>query len=353
MRTVHAVVAVVVATLALSSAPARAQAPALKMPEASPAARVEQTVGLTRLAVDYHRPAVAGRKIWGELVPYGQVWRAGANENTTFSTSSPIKVAGKPLAAGGYGLHMIPTANEWTIIFNRVTTAWGSFAYDAKDDVLRVTVRPRATAQAEERLSYGFDDPTEKSATLTLRWEKLAVPIGIEVDTPAVVMSSVRGELKGLAQFSWEPWAQAAGSWVQNGGNLDEAQRFADKALTFGPHFRALRARAAVAEKKGDAKKAAELRAEAMKVAEENDLNLLGYNLLGQKKLDEAIAIFQMNVKAHPQSWNVYDSLAEAYLDKGDKAAAVENYTRALSMVKDDANKKRITETLSRLKKAD
>ena len=103
MRTIH-VVAVAVAALALSSVPARAQgAPTLKTPEASPAARVEQTVGLTRLAVDYHRPAVRGRKIWGALVPWGQVWRAGANENTTFTTSSPIKVAGKPLAAGTYG----------------------------------------------------------------------------------------------------------------------------------------------------------------------------------------------------------------------------------------------------------
>ena len=352
MRTIHAVVAaVVVAALALSSAPARAQAPALQTPQASPAAKVEQTVGLTRLAVDYHRPAVNGRKVWGALVPFGQVWRAGANENTIFTTSSAIKVQGKPLAAGSYGLHMIPTANDWTIIFNRVTTAWGSFSYDATKDALRVTVRPVQAPEMEERLSYRFDDPTDKSATLTLRWERLAVPVRIDIDTPAVVMNSMRGELLGLAQFFWQPWAGAANYWVANGGNLDEAQRFADKALTFGPHFAALRARAAIAEKKGDKRKAEEVRAEAMKVAEENDLNLLGYNLMGQRKLDEAIEIFKMNVKAHPQSWNVYDSLAEAYLNKGDKGAAVENYTRALSMVKDDANKKRISQTLDRLKK--
>ena len=327
-----------------------AQAPALKTPEASPAASVSQTVGLTKLTVDYHRPAVNGRKVWGELVPYGQVWRAGANENTLFTTSSPIKVAGKPLAAGTYGLHMIPTANDWTIIFNKVTTAWGSFSYDQKDDALRVTVKPHATSDSEERLAYEFDDPTDKATTMTLRWEKLAVPVRIDIDTPAVVMNSMRGELKGLAQFFWEPWAQAAGYWVQNGGNLDEAQKFADKSLTFGQHFRAMRAAAAVAEKKGDKAKAEKLRADAIKVAEENDLNLLGYNLMGQKKVDEAIEIFKLNVKTHPQSWNVYDSLAEAYMNKGDKPSAVENYTRALTMVKDDANKKRITATLSKLK---
>ncbi|HEX6836922.1 MAG TPA: DUF2911 domain-containing protein, partial [Polyangia bacterium] len=344
MRTIHAVVAV---AFALSSAPLVVHAaPTLKAPDASPAASVEQTVGLTRLVVDYHRPAVNGRKIWGGLVPFGQVWRAGANENTTFTTSSPIKVQGKALAAGTYGVHMIPTANEWTVIFSHMNQAWGSFTYDAKEDALRVTVRPHETSDAEERLAYRFDDPNDKSTTLTLRWEKLAVPVRIDVDTPQVVMSSMRGELRGLAQFFWEPWAQAATYWLMNGGNLDEAQRFADKSLTFGPHFRSLRARAAIAEKKGDKKKAEALRAESMKVAEENDVNLLGYTLMGQKKIDEAIDIFKINVKAHPESWNVYDSLAEAYMNKGDKAAAVENYARALSMVKDEPNKKRIAQTL-------
>ncbi|HXU69888.1 MAG TPA: DUF2911 domain-containing protein [Polyangia bacterium] len=342
---------VVVVSVLVSSAALAQGAPTLKTPEVSPAAKVEQTVGLTKLEVDYHRPAVNGRKVWGELVPYGQVWRAGANENTVFTTSSAIKVAGKMLPAGSYGLHMLPTANDWTVIFNKVTTAWGSFAYEQKDDQLRVTVRPTTVGEKEERLAYRFDDPTDKATTMTLRWDKLAVPVKIEVDTPAVVMNSMRGELKGLAQFFWEPWMQAAAYWMQNGGNLDEAQRFADKSLTFGPHFRNLRARAAVAEKKGDKAKAEQLRAEAMKVAEEPDLNIFGYTLMQQKKLDEAITIFERNVKEHPQSWNTYDSLGEALAMKGDKSAAVENYKRALGMVKDDANKKRITDVLARLNK--
>jgi hypothetical protein len=344
------VVAVVVVGTGIPGVGNAQGAPALKTPEASPAASVSQTVGLTKLQVDYHRPAVNGRKVWDGLVPFGQVWRAGANENTVFTTSSAIKLAGKPLAAGAYGVHMIPTASDWTVIFSKQTAGWGSFSYDQKEDALRVTVRPQTVGENEERLQYTFEDPTDKTATLTLRWEKLAVPVRVEVDTPAVVMSSMRSELKGLAQFFWEPWAQAAQYWLGNGGNLDEAQRFSDKALTFGPHFRALRTRAAIYEKKGDKNKANELRAEAMKVAEENDLNLLGYNLMGQKKMDEAIEIFRLNVKTHPQSWNVYDSLAEALANKGDKTAAVENYTRALSMVKDEANKKRITDTLSKLK---
>jgi tetratricopeptide (TPR) repeat protein len=345
----HTLVALAVAVLAPNVA--LAQAPTLKTPEASPAASVSQTVGITKLQVDYHRPSVNGRKVWGGLVPFGDVWRAGANENTTLTTSSAIKVGGKAVPAGTYGVHMIPTANDWTFILSKINTAWGSFSYDAKDDFLRVTVKPHATNDNEERLEYEFEDVTDKSATLTLKWEKMAVPVHIDVDTPAVVMANMRGELRGLAQFFPEPWAQAAQYWMANGGNLDEAQKFADKSIGFAPTFRALRVRAAVAEKKGDAKKAEALRAQAMTIATENDLNLFGYNLMQQKKLDEAIAIFLHNVKEHPQSWNVYDSLAEAYATKGDKPAAVENYARALSMVKDDANKKRITDTLAKLKK--
>ncbi|HEX9102034.1 MAG TPA: DUF2911 domain-containing protein, partial [Polyangia bacterium] len=264
--------------------------------------------------------------------------------------SDPVRIAGKDVPAGAYALFAIPGPDQWTWVLNRQAKQWGAYFYKESEDLLRWTARPRAIPH-QEWMEYDVQPDGERAWRIELRWEKLAVPVRIDVDTPAVVMTSMRGELRGQAQFFWEPWAQAASYWLANGGNLDEAQRFADKALTFGAHFRALRARAAIADKRGDAKKAEALRAEAMKVAEENDLNLLGYNLIGQKKLDEAIDVFRLNVKAHPQSWNVYDSLAEAYVTKGDKAAAVENYTRALSMVKDDANKKRITETLAKLKK--
>src|SRR5438445_7759292 len=117
------------------SVPAVAQQ-GLKVPEPSPAATVSQTIGLTKIDVSYHRPAVNKRKVFGALVPYDVVWRAGANENTLITFSSPVKIEGHALPAGSYGLHMIPTAKQWTVIFNSVTTAWGSFAYNEKEDVL-------------------------------------------------------------------------------------------------------------------------------------------------------------------------------------------------------------------------
>ncbi len=335
------------AVLSLSTA---ALAQGLKLPEASPEASVSQTVGATEMKVTYHRPAVGGRAVWDKLVPYGEVWRAGANENTTVSFSTPVKVGGKPLAAGTYGLHMIPTAKQWTVIFSTVSVAWGSFTYNEKEDALRVTVSPQPSEAFEERLSYRFDNPTANAVTLALRWEKLKVPVAIEVDTPAEVMASIRAQLRGPARFSWQGWQQAARYWASNGGDLKEAQAMAERATGMTENFQTLTTRAVIAEKLGDKAAAEELRNKALAAATEGDLNQHGYALLADKKLDEAIAVFQRNVQAHPQSWNVYDSLGEAYLTKGDKKAAAESYTKALALVKEEGNKKRIEQTLSRLK---
>src|SRR5213595_1875162 len=121
----------------------------LNLPDVSQAAEVKQRIALTDITINYHRPLVNGRKIWGALVPYGKVWRAGANENTTIAFSDPVSVEGQPLPKGTYGLHMIPNENEWTIIFSKNSTSWGSFTYDQKEDALRVKVKPQAAEMHE------------------------------------------------------------------------------------------------------------------------------------------------------------------------------------------------------------
>jgi len=331
------------------SANAFAQA-ALKLPEASPAASVSQTVGLTEITVNYHRPAVAGRQVWGKLVPYGEVWRAGANENTTVTLSSDVKVGGKPLKAGTYGLHMIPTAKDWTIAFSTMSVAWGSFTYDQKEDALRVTVTPRSNATSEERLSYRFDDPSENKATLVLTWEKLSVPIAIEVETPKVVMASVRGQLRGPAGFTERGYAQAAGYWMKNGGPLDEAVKLVERSIQLKPSYQSLMLKATILEKQGNAKGAAEQRTAAMALASEGDLNQAAYQLMNDKKMDDAIKLFQQIATKYPESWNAQDSLGEALATKGDKAGATAAYTKALALVKDPVQKKRIEGVLAKLK---
>ncbi|HSD73092.1 MAG TPA: DUF2911 domain-containing protein [Thermoanaerobaculia bacterium] len=336
------------AILVLIAASAGAQ-PALKVPQPSPKATISQTVGVTDIAITYHRPAVNKRTVWGELVPYDQVWRAGANENTTISFSSPVTVNGKPLAAGTYGLHMIPSkSGDWTIAFSNVSWAWGSFTYDENEDALRVTTKAQP-AEFQERLSYSFDDPTERSVDVALRWEKIRVPFTVEIDTPAVVLESLRRELRDLPRFSWQGWNQAAAYCLQKKVNLDEALTWADRSIRMQETFNNLRTKAGLLDLKGNAKTAAELRDRSMKIATEADINGYGYQLLGTGKTDEAIEIFRKNVRDHPQSWNVYDSLGEAYDRKGDKKLAVENYRRAQNMTQDPDQKKRISDILSRL----
>jgi hypothetical protein len=338
-------------TLAIlfTAATAHAQV-ALKMPEASPAATVTQTIGLTEVTVVYHRPAVAGRPVWGQLVPYGEPWRVGANENTTVTFSSDVKIGGKPLRAGTYGLHMIPTAKDWTVAFSTMAAAWGSFTYDQKEDALRVTVTPRPSATSEERLLYRFDEPTDTKATLVLAWEKLAVPVVIEVETPKIVMASIKQQLRGPAGFTEAGYTQAANYWLRNGGPLDEALKLADRSIQMRPTYPGMMVRAAILDKQGNAKGATEQRAKAQALATEADLNQAGYRLVADKKLDEAIKLFQSITERFPESWNAQDSLGEALASKGDKAGAIAAYTKAAALVKDPVQKKRIDATLAKLK---
>jgi tetratricopeptide (TPR) repeat protein len=339
----------VFAGFVLATASALAQAN-LTLPDASPAATVSQTMGLTNITIDYHRPAVNKRKVWGELVPYGDVWRAGANMNTTITSSSAFTVGGKALAAGTYGLHMIPTEKDWTVIFTNMSTAWGSFSYDQKEDAVRFTVTPKP-ADFEERLEYRFEDPTDNGATVVLQWEKLAVSFPITVDSKAVVFASIEGQMRGLPRFGWQGWNQAANWCLRNDYKLDQGLTWADRSIGMNSNFQNLRTKAAIVEKKGgDPKEVEALRAQAMKVATENDVNLLGYQLMGEKKTAEGIAMFRKNVKDYPNSWNTYDSLGEALATTGDKKGAVEYYGKALAMTTDPVQKKRINDILAKLK---
>jgi tetratricopeptide (TPR) repeat protein len=338
---------VLLVLLALPAA-SSAQAPPLALPDASQAATVSQRIGLTDIIVRYHRPAVKERLVWGDLVPWDQVWRAGANENTVVEFSSPVSVGGKTLPAGAYGLHVIPTKADWTVILNTEATAWGSFFYDQSKDAVRLTARPQAVA-FEEDLVYTFDRPTPSGVTLTLRWEKVALPIAIGVDTPAVVSDSLDRQLRGLPGFFWQSFAQAAAWSARNGANLDRAAAWADRAVAMNRNYQTLRAKALVLEKKGEATAAAALRQDAMAVATEADVNAYGYELLGGGKVDEAIAVFRKNVADHPASWNTYDSLGEALAVKGQTAEAIAQYSKALSMVADDTNKTRIQGILAKL----
>ena len=335
--------------LAAFSATALAQTPPLQFPAASPKASFTQRVGMTDVTVRWSRPAVNGRKVWGGLVPFGEVWRTGADENTTLTFSTPVTVGGKTLPAGTYGLHTIPGEKEWTVILSTEAGAWGSYSYDPKEDAVRFTAVPKEGPHVE-RLLFTLDDPTETSVTATLGWEKLRLAFPIEVDSKAVVLASLKEQLRGLPRFGWQGWNGAAAWCVRNDTALDQAAEWVDRSIRMNRNFTNQSTRAALLEKKGDAKGAAELREKAIALATEPELNQYGYQLLGQKKVDEALRMFEKNAKDHPASWNTWDSLAEGYATAGDKKKAVANYEKALAMVEDEDQKKRIRGELAKLK---
>jgi tetratricopeptide (TPR) repeat protein len=317
--------------LLLSTPLVHAQVAPLVAPDVSPHARVTQTVGITEVTLDYHRPGVNGREIWGALVPYGEVWRAGANENTVFEVSTDVAVDGEPLPAGRYGLHMIPTAGAWTVIFSAMDAAWGSFSYDEAEDALRVTVSPRP-ADFQERLAYRFDDPTNTSTEVVMHWEEVEVPFTVTVNTPEVVFASMERELRGLPRFFWQGWNQIAGYALQTETRMEDALEWVDRSIALNRNGTNLGTRMALLAALGREDEAEALEADFYATATENDVNTYGYVLLGVGRTDDAIAVFRRNVADYPESWNVHDSLGEALALAGQTAEAIEHYGHARSL---------------------
>src|ERR1700757_2714910 len=169
----------------------------LDLPRASQHAVVMQRIGITDITINYHRPMANGRQIWGKVVPYGQVWRAGANENTTITFADPVTIEGRPLEKGTYGLHMIPGQDQWTVIFSKNWNSWGSFTYKQDEDALRVNVKPQAT-ELHDALAYDFDDVKPDSAVVTMRWEKVAVPFKVKVNVNDLVTASIHRQIHGI-----------------------------------------------------------------------------------------------------------------------------------------------------------
>src|SRR6202048_4784147 len=196
------------------------QAVELRLPTISQRAIGTQRIGLTDITINYCRPLVGGREIWGKAVPYGLVWRSGANENTTISFTDDVSVEGHALPAGAYGLHMIPTADQWTIIFSKNSTSWGSFSYDEKEDALRVTTKAQP-AEFEETLAYTFEDVKPDSTAVTLRWAKVAVPFHVSVDVNAIVLRSIQNQLRSVGGVTWAGYDEAALWLLGTNTNLD------------------------------------------------------------------------------------------------------------------------------------
>ena len=334
---------------------------------------VTQAIGPVKVSIDYSSPRVVRGpndrrgKIWGELVPWGMSdlgfndckscpWRAGANENTLFSVTNDVKVQGQSLEAGTYGLHMIPGQDEWTIIFSKDTTSWGSFWYDAKQDALRVKTKADKS-DYHEWLSYEFTEREPEKATVALKWENLQVPFSISVENATQIwVDNLRRDLHGFAGFSWQNWQRAASFCAQKKTNLPEALKWAEKAVSdpFAggqENFVTLMTLSRLQAANGRDQEAAKTfdRAINHPTTTPIQIHFAARQLMTDGKKQDAIKLFQLNAKRYPNQWPVHVGLMRGYAAMGDKKKALQEAKLALAQAPDAGNKKNLEGLIKQL----
>jgi hypothetical protein len=369
--------------LLFAAAPAAAQFGGITVPPSgdNQYASVTQGIGPVRLTVEYNSPDVHGPngadrkgKIWGDpadhvLIPYGMSnlgfgtcgdqcpWRGGANENTVFTTNYDIKVQGQPLAAGSYGLHFLPGKEDWTVIFSKNHTAWGSFFYDPKEDALRVQAKP-AKSDYHEWLTYEFTDRQTDHATLALQWEDLQLPLAITVDNIAdLYVDKISHELRSSPGFSWQSWDAAAQYTLTNKTHLEQGLEWADKAA-HAPgigqeNFTTLSTLAGLQAANGkteEAKKTMDL-ALQLPSAGPTEIYLYGRQLLQEKKNEEAMKVFELNAKRFPDQWPVHMGLARGHFALGHRDKALAEANLALKQAP-DVSRQRVKDFIKQIEES-
>lgn len=257
MKRFPAICAIALLALVFSINPASGQ---VELPRKSPRASVSYTVGLTDITIRYSSPAVSGRAIWGALVPYNQIWRAGANEATTIEFSTDLKVEGRLLPKGKYTFFLIPQEGEtWTAIFNRSVEQWGAYSYDESQDALRIPVRVNTADYSEERLSYHLSDAGLGKGYIRMWWEKRQVFVHIEADVIRQVLDKMELSISDAAEDrKWELYTQAADFLINSGDEhyLDQALRYANLSTDLISHSWNWWVKAQVLAKKGEYRQA-------------------------------------------------------------------------------------------------
>lgn len=222
-------------TIALAMLLTTASSFAQQLPMPSPPGKVEQTVGLTKVTIDYNRPSARERVVFGELVPFDAVWRTGANKCTTIEVDGPVSVEGKPLAAGKYSLFTIPGKTEWEIILNKNTELWGEGDRKEEEDVLRVKV-PAAQCDPVETFTIGFDRVKDDQASVQLRWERTLVSFSIHADATERALANIR-EALAKPDADYRAYTSSARFCLDRGLQLEEALVWAQKSVDLDKRF--------------------------------------------------------------------------------------------------------------------
>ena len=310
----------------------------------NPRATLTEEVGITSITIKYSRPDVNGRegKIWGTLITYGfttqsfisnsntSPWRAGANENTTITFEHDVKVEGKPLKAGTYGLSMAVWPDSVIIIFSNQTEAWGSFYYEEKNDALRVSVKPVALDKSVEYLKYEFIEQKEKYCVIALQWEKLSIPFKVDVDVDNIVIAKLREQVTSQKGFNALNMQAAANYCLNKNINLEEALTWTQRAAGL-KSFTTLNTLSTAYTKNNKLPLADSAMNEALVFANPNQYMGSGRSMITVKRLDRALEIFNANQKKNGDVYTVNAGFMSYYSAKGDFAKAQEYATKALA----------------------
>ncbi len=328
---------------------------------ASPAAEVTQTVGISKVTINYSRPSVKEREIWGKLVPYGftnlgfgtataSPWRAGANENTTITFSHDASIEGKPIKAGTYGFHVAVMENgDATIILSNNSSSWGSYFYQEEEDALRADVKTKETSFTET-LTYDFVATGKETTTVVLDWEKKRIPFSVKFDTDEIVLANAKDELRGVTGFGWQGPLSAANYTMQNNVALEQGMKWANQAAKNTENFQTLFVKASIMKMAGTSDDVVPIFDKAALKANKGQLNYLAYQMMSQhKNMDKAIEYFKMNVKRNPNDANVHDSLGEAYKNNGQSKLAIKTLKQAIALNPTPATKQNSIKLLKEL----
>lgn len=319
----------------------------------SPQGEVSQTIGISKVSINYSRPAVRGREIWGtNLAHYGYInqgfgagndapWRAGANENTTITFTDDAMVEGKVIPAGTYGLFMaIYEDGKVDVVFSKNSTSWGSYFYDPAEDQLRVTVQSTKIPHTE-RLTYNFIDIDKTSATCVLDWEKKRIPFKIGFDVDKIVMANAKNELRNATGFGWQGPASAAQYALANNVDLEQALQWADQSIGIQQNFNNLMLKSQILSalnRVDEAKAAAAVALEDPSATVQNYYSY-GRQLIGQDKDNEAMEIFTKLSKKWPKHWLAPHGMARAFSAAGDYKKALKYESEALTKCPDGSKK--------------
>ena len=307
-------------------------------------------LGATNIDITWNAPGVKGRdgKVWGTDVAWydykvlgfgsnsASPWRAGADECTNMSFSTDVTINGRPLAAGKYAFFIAVYPDSCVLIFNKNIAEWGSYFYNSQLDVMRVTAyQQKDMKESKERLDYTFSKQTSNSVEVALEWERWRIPFKIEVDLTATTLAYIRSQMSGAAGFD-PPSLEAAATWcLQNNVNTEEALAWINSAvdpnLGGANNFKNLSVKAGLLYKLNKKEEADKMMKAALEKATVNELHNYGRQLLGEKKVTEAMEIFEMNYKKFNGAWPTAAGLMRGYSAKGDLKKALEYGNKALA----------------------